>query len=139
MTDLLIASDVCINFPVLNLFSMNIESDDRSKLEYVKNLIITDITRHYTIGELSSQSKLNEFKLKQGFKALYGKPLFRYLQDERISKAISLLQTTEMEIREIAIVCGYGWAGNLTAVFRKRYKTTPTQFRRGPDTNTAMA
>jgi AraC-like DNA-binding protein len=113
---------------------MTIATNDLPKFEAVKQLISGDITKHYSIPELSAKAEINQFKLKAGFKKLYGQPLFRYLQELRIEKAIELLMNTDMDVRDIAIKCGYGWSTNFAAAFRRKFKLTPSEFRTRKDT-----
>ncbi len=98
-----------------------------SKLEYVRQLIESNLRTHYTIPTIAQAVGLNEFKLKTGFKALYGKPIFEFLQELRMDKALYYLHNTDLPINEISYQVGYGSPTNFVAAFRKRFGRKPTE------------
>lgn len=109
---------------------IRIKDADLLKFTYVKDLILRDVRVHYTLAELSARCELNEFKLKMGFKQLYGKSIYDFLQHHRMELALKLLTSTDEPIKEIARQCGYGYSTNFIAVFRKHFKIKPTHYRR---------
>lgn len=119
--------------------SIKIRKSDLVKFELVKSLILEDIMVHHTITELSHRSGLNEFKLKVGFKLLFKQPIYGFLQDHRMKQSLHLLSTSEESIQQIAIRCGYGYATNFAAVFRKKFKIKPSDYRRIQYVNTGLA
>jgi AraC-like DNA-binding protein len=109
---------------------IKISTLDREKFEWVRNHILEDLTIHHTIDYLSAKARLNTFKLKNGFKLLYGETLYDFLQNRRLSHAIQLLSHSEESIQVIAERCGYGYATNFIAAFKRKYKIRPTDFRK---------
>jgi AraC-like DNA-binding protein len=109
---------------------VKIRKTDLDKFELVKQLIQEDIKVHYTISQLSAASTLNEFKLKMGFRQLYKTSIYEFLQNERMKRGLHLLSTSEDSIQEIAKNCGYDYATNFIAVFRKKFKVKPTDYRK---------
>ena len=57
--------------------------------------------KHLEIG------KPNVFKLKNGFKQLFGYCVFGFFKEERIKKGQLLLESTDLPIKTIAGMCGY--------------------------------
>jgi AraC-like DNA-binding protein len=110
--------------------SIKITTADLAKYEQVKNLILQDITAHYTIADLSARFAVKESKLKAGFKLLYGESIYSYLKQQRLMRAIHLLSTTDDNIRQIALRCGFAHATNFIAAFHKKYKVRPSHYRR---------
>jgi len=110
--------------------SIKISTRDREKFEWVRSYILQDLTVHNTIEFLSLQSELNTFKLKMGFKILYGESIYDFLQNRRLSLGIHLLSNTEDSIQCIAETCGYGYATNFIAAFKRKYKVRPNDFRK---------
>jgi AraC-like DNA-binding protein len=110
--------------------SIKITGVDLGKYEQVKQLILEDITRHYTIAELSARSAMKESKLKTGFKLIYGESIYGFLKNQRLKRAIHLLSNSEDSIQEIAAKCGFAHATNFIAVFQKRFKIKPTHYRK---------
>lgn len=85
---------------------------------------------HYTISELARKAGINEFKLKKGFKEMYGTGLYGYLLVQRLAIAKATLEQTTQTIRQIALKAGYKSAANFSAAFKKRFGLTPLAYRR---------
>jgi len=52
------------------------------------------------------------------------------LEDIRVKKACTLLETTNYPIKRIAYETGLGSAMRLQRIFRRRFQTTPTAWRK---------
>ena len=52
-----------------------------------------------------------------------------YLNSVRMERAKGLLLTTHKQLKEIAVICGYGDAFYFTRVFHKTYGMSPSRFR----------
>jgi|GEM_PF-1337021 len=109
---------------------INIKDADLLKFTYARELILRDVRVHYTLEQLSTRCELNVFKLKAGFKQLYGKSVYDFLQHHRMELGLRLLTSTDKPIKEIASECGYGYSTNFIAVFRKHFNRKPTEYRR---------
>lgn len=110
---------------------------DLQKLETVKETILRNVRYHYTIPYLAHAAGLNEFKLKTGFKAVYGQPVFDFLSDNRMKLAIQLLETGNYSVSEIAYRCGYNHPTNFCAAFRRRFQLRPTDYKKNVDIKNA--
>ncbi len=49
-----------------------------------KEILLNDIIRPPSLKELARKSAINEFKLKKGFKELFGITVYRMLQEVRL-------------------------------------------------------
>jgi AraC-like DNA-binding protein len=103
---------------------------DVEKLNIVKSLLDQDISYPHSMGELCRKSGLNDFKLKKGFKELFGVTVFGYLHELRMEKAKELLNDNLKPIVEIAEYCGYTYVQSFSTAFRRRYGITPEKFRK---------
>lgn len=72
---------------------------------------------------------INEFKLKWGFKKVYGMSVFQYIKDMRLSKAYVLVLYTNNSILSIAKLVGFKKGNHLSREFKKRYGHNPTALR----------
>ena len=107
-----------------------IANGDQDALFVARDLILADITKHLTIKELSQLVNLNEFKLKSGFKEIFGIGPFEFLLQARMEKARELLLETDKPMKEIAALTGFEFLTNFIAAFRKYYGYTPGELRR---------
>ena len=71
----------------------------------------------------------NEFKLKRGFRQLFGMGVFHRLLFRRMAQAKMLLETTHQSIKEIAEIAGYDTVAGFIHAFRREFKVTPREWR----------
>jgi AraC-like DNA-binding protein len=100
-----------------------------------KELLLADLSCHYTIPQLARKVGLNSRTLQDCFKAIYGKSVFVYGQEVRMEHSKDLLQDPDLTIQEIAEACGYHEQSNFGAAFKKKFGVGPGEWRRG-DVNT---
>jgi AraC-like DNA-binding protein len=99
-------------------------------LHEVKDLVAKNFENPLSIMQLAKKAGINDFKLKKGFKYLFGTTVFDYLQSIRMEKAKKLLLETELTIEQIAYTIGYEFPNNFTPAFKKQFGCTPADFRR---------
>jgi AraC-like DNA-binding protein len=109
-----------INDPPLS--KSNIESLARAK-EILDNHTASPIT----IPELSRMVYLNEHKLRNGFKRLFGKPVHDYFLSRRMEQARLLLEREYLCIYEVAGMVGYSDGSSFSKAFYKRYGYRPIE------------
>jgi AraC-like DNA-binding protein len=78
--------------------------------------------------ELARLVGLNDFKLKQGFKQVYGTTVFGYVYECRMQRAQQLLQTKEMNIEEVARAVGYATRSSFAVAFRRKFGINPKSY-----------
>ena len=99
------------------------------QLVYAREYMEMHMTDPPTLSELSKEIGLNEYKLKRGFKALYGCTVFTYLSSFRLEKAQYELQHTTKTIAEISAELGYCSSQHFSNAFKKRFGVSPSQSR----------
>jgi AraC-like DNA-binding protein len=107
-------------------FIMNDEQVRKIKL--AKEIIISRFNSPPTLIELSEEINLSLKKLKQGFKEIYGKPVFQYLLDYKMNLARKLLLEGVYNVNEISLKLGYSTASHFIAAFKKRFDLTPRKY-----------
>lgn len=112
---------------------MEREPDERERLALntAREMILSDISRHYTISEIARAVQLNEFDLKTGFKKQWGMGIYETLLRARMEKAHDLLLTTNMPVKEVAYHTGYPRITSFIRSFRHFFLYTPGSLRRG--------
>jgi AraC-like DNA-binding protein len=107
--------------------NLAVKLNDMDKLYEVKRLVEQHITHQHTLRELSRQVGLNEFKLKKGFRELFGTTIFSYLLDLRMEHARQLLLQGSMTVEEVAEEVGYKYARNFMTAFKKKFDVLPVE------------
>lgn len=80
-----------------------------------------------TMMDLAQVVGLNAFKLKRGFKQLYGITVFEFLLEARMEKAKRLLRETDMTVHAVALSVGYKNISSFTVAFKKKYSVLPSE------------
>ncbi len=102
--------------------------EDIKRIRKAKQLLLAHVSEPLTIAQLSKLAGLNEFKLKNGFKDLYGAPIHTYLNEYRMQEAIRMLEKCNYTVNEIAYMLGYNKASNFISAFKRKYGMTPKKY-----------
>ncbi|MBD0831509.1 helix-turn-helix transcriptional regulator [Aestuariibaculum sediminum] len=81
------------------------------------------------LKDLAHEFGTNEFKLKKGFKELYGMTASKYLKNQRLRKAHVLIADTNKSIKTIAKMVGLKRGNHLSREFKERFGYSPTKLR----------
>ncbi|NII27258.1 helix-turn-helix transcriptional regulator [Pseudoflavitalea sp. X16] len=100
-----------------------------AKLREAWEYLLQHLDRPGTVIALSHAIGLNDFKLKKGFKQLYGITIFEFLLEARMEKARRLLQETDMTVHAVAIGVGYKNISSFTVAFKKKFGILPSEVR----------
>ncbi|XHR97079.1 helix-turn-helix transcriptional regulator [Mucilaginibacter sp. UC70_90] len=107
--------------------SLQIKTDDLEKLYHAKELLDKVYVNPPTIKKLSRLISLNEFKLKQGFKAYYGTTIYGYITRLRMETAKKMIIDDHKSIGEVAHAIGFKHQAHLTSAFKKYYGILPSE------------
>ena len=107
-------------------FIMN--DDHIMKIKLAKDIIIAEYDNPPTLVELSKKIDLSLKKLKQGFKEVYGSPVFQYLLEYKMNLSKQLLVGGDYNVNEVSMKLGYSTASHFIAAFKRRFGITPKQY-----------
>ena len=108
--------------------SISLSKDDIKSIYKAKDILDRSITQKITLSYLSKEVCLNEFKLKKGFKGLFGMPVYTYLLDKRLELAKLFLEEKKFRVSDVANLVGYGNMSHFAAAFRKKYGVNPSEY-----------
>jgi AraC-like DNA-binding protein len=104
-----------------------VKSDyDRDRLIFARDYLLEHIDMPPTIPELAKVAGINEFKLKKGFKEIFGTTIFGHLAEARLGLAREALKENKKTIAEIAFELGYSSVQHFSTAFKKRYGVAPS-------------
>lgn len=106
-----------------------VKKEEREKLFEAKEILLNNLETPPSLTELSKLIGLNSFKLKKNFKELFGVPVFKYLQNERLTKAHQLLRDGDMTIQEAAWHVGYDSLSSFSNAFAKKFGFRPSEIK----------
>jgi AraC-like DNA-binding protein len=102
---------------------------DIQRLERARRLLLERMDSPPSLSELARTVGLNEFKLKAGFRTLFGSSVFGYLRTQRMETARRLLVQRHLSVTEVAARVGYANASKFATAFRKHFGLPPSALR----------
>lgn len=97
---------------------------DTESIHFAKDYLLQHAAQPPSLTELARVAGINEFKLKQGFKALYNNTVFGYLTDYKLNQAHDLL-LSDVPIKDVADRLGYSSVQHFNSAFRKKFGMPP--------------
>ncbi|MEM6453107.1 MAG: AraC family transcriptional regulator [Cyanobacteria bacterium P01_D01_bin.105] len=106
----------------------SLKPDDVDRIHHAKAILIDSLDNPPTLGELARQVSLNDYKLKVGFRQVFGTTVFGYLHQHRMEVARQLLAAQRMNVKEVARTVGYASQSRFATAFRKRFDINPKAY-----------
>ncbi|MBU2973244.1 helix-turn-helix domain-containing protein [Zobellia sp. B3R18] len=101
----------------------------RKQLDKAKDILLENLDNPPSLSELSQAIGFNTTSLKKEFKAIFGVPVFKYLQNERLISAHKLISEKEATVQEAAWQVGYDSLSSFSNAFVKRFGYRPSQIK----------
>jgi AraC family transcriptional regulator, transcriptional activator of the genes for pyochelin and ferripyochelin receptors len=109
--------------------TVNLSPDDIERIYYAKDILITNLHHPPTLLELGRQVAINQQKLKQGFRQIFGTTVFGYLHNHRMEQAKQMLAEQKLTVAQVAHAVGYSHLSHFAAAFRKKFEVNPSAYR----------
>ena len=107
-----------------------IGDQEREKLYQARAIMADNIAAPPSLKELSKVIGLNSYKLKKNFKELFGVPVFKHLQNERLIKAHNLLRDGKKTVQEASWAVGYESVSSFSNAFIKKFGYRPSDVKK---------
>lgn len=102
---------------------------EEAPLSRVRRLIETDLSHPWRAGEVADQLAMSEPTMRRWLSGT-GQGFAKILLNTRLEHGLSLLQTTDNAISEIALDCGFKTPSHFSDAFRKRFGIRPKEIRK---------
>lgn len=102
--------------------------DDVKRLESLRRRIQFYPQDEYRACDIARELSMSESKLTRLFRSLYGISLHRYVQNQRLDKAASILVDGGVNISEAALKSGYTNMSHFSKEFQKKFGVSPKKF-----------
>lgn len=106
--------------------------NDHEAMIAVRDILMARLDNPPSMHELAREAGINEFKLKKGFREIYGDTVFGFQAKQRLEKAHKLLIQTEKSSSEIAAELGFSSPQHFSKAFKKQFGITPGNMRKNP-------
>lgn len=107
----------------------SLKKSDTEKIYEAKYIIDQKLDEPHSLLELSREIGINDFKLKKGFKEIFGTTIFGYINDLKMKRAREVLLNHQLSIAEVATLTGYRNQTHFTAAFKKKFGQLPSALR----------
>ena len=102
---------------------------EMEKLYEARDILTENMENPPSLTELSKLVGLNDFKLKRNFKELFGFPVYKFLQQERLKKAYEMLDHTDRSVQEVAWSVGYESLSSFSNAFIEKFGIRPSKIK----------
>jgi len=110
---------------------LRLSFEDIHKIREGHNIIINNLEMNFpSLKIFALQLGTNEFKLKYGFKELYGTTVFNFIKQERMRKSKMMVQYSTQSLKSIAHMTGFKSIAHFSRTFKKHYGCAPSELRR---------
>lgn len=97
-------------------------------VENVKNDLISNLKCKITIDELAVKYNVSKTTLKNCFKEVYGKPIFKWRKEYKLDYACRLIEEGKYSISEISKMVGYSSPSKFGQAFKNYVGCTPSEY-----------
>lgn len=105
-------------------------TSEQNFLKDLNSLIEKNLAQpNFTVEDLAQQLHISRVQLYRKVKAILGISISEYINSQKLAKAKSLLQDSNLNISEIAYQLGYSSPGYFSTSFKNKYGVSPKQFR----------
>lgn len=105
--------------------------DELDRLYAAKDLLIHDVKKPPSLADLAQQVGLNEHRLRQGFRQVFGTTVFGYFHRCRMQHAQHLLLNSSLTIVGVAEKVGYRNPEAFSTAFRRQFSISPKAYQLG--------
>jgi AraC family transcriptional activator of pyochelin receptor len=104
--------------------------DDVERIYKARDVLLDKMDEPPSLLALARHVGLNDFKLKSGFRQVFGTTVFGYLHDQRMERARQLLEERNLNVTEVACAVGYANPSHFAAAFRRKFGVNPGAYSR---------
>jgi AraC-like DNA-binding protein len=102
--------------------------EEQERVHRAREILVHNLENPPSLLELSRKVGLNDYKLKIGFRQIFGTTAFGYLRRERLEEARRLLEEGKMSVTEVSYSVGYSSLSHFARVFARRFGIKPGSY-----------
>jgi AraC family transcriptional regulator len=96
----------------------------------VEEYVDANLTRDISLADLARLSCMSVDHFLRSFRAARGTTPYRYVLEQRLRRAATMLQTTPAPVAAVAAKCGFRNPSHFSVKFHAHFGVSPSQFRR---------
>lgn len=106
------------------------EGVSKAKMERICEVLEQSISKNISISEYAEQCEMSEVHFIRTFKQSYGITPNQFIINKRLEKAMHLLESTNLPIKDIAVSTGFANSYYFSRTFRMKTTITPSEYRK---------
>ena len=99
------------------------------KISQAISLIHTNPNAGWTVNDLAREIGMSRSRFAHRFKELMGSGPMAYLSEWRLQKSLQLLESSNLNVQQVALETGYKSAAAFTRAFSGQFGYSPTEYR----------
>jgi AraC-like DNA-binding protein len=103
-------------------------TDRPARLIRMEQFALSHVTRPLSVAQIAAAGSMSESTAERLFRQHHGRPVGRWLTEQRMTMAQDLLRTTNSTIAEVAAAVGMPDQGYFSRVFRRRFGLPPSHY-----------
>lgn len=121
---------------ILALLERKIEKESKpkgfyaDKISFVLQKMNKEYDKNFSLEEFAEMCNISRFHFLRIFKSLVGCTPIEYRNEIRLDHAKELLMDTDLSIEEISEKVGYSTSSYFCDAFKKKYKKSPSRYRK---------
>lgn len=108
-----------------------LKPDDIDRIYQAHQILIQNLHHPPSLLDLARQVGLNDYKLKQGFRQVFGTTAFGCLHQYRMEQARHLLEIQKVQVAIAAHAVGYSSLSSFHRAYKKYFGLNPGIYRKG--------
>jgi AraC-like DNA-binding protein len=104
----------------------SIPKAEKDKFYDLKEYLERSYNEDHSLKSLAKAYGVNEFKLKKGFKDLFGQTVFGYIHSLKMKQARMLIEDHKLNVAQVASRTGYKNANHFSTAFKKQFGLSPS-------------
>jgi AraC-like DNA-binding protein len=110
------------------LLHPKLQADDIERIYQARDILRDRFKNPPSLINLAHQVGLNDYKLKIGFRHVFGTTTFGYLHSYRMEQASQLLRERHLSVTAVAKAVGYASRSSFVKAFQKKFGVSPSRY-----------
>ena len=106
-----------------------LQASDVERIHHAGEILLSNLETPPSLIELAHLVGLNDYKLKIGFRQVFGTTVFGYLYQYRMQRARALLVAGERSVSAVAELVGYTNLSAFSTAFKRKFGISPTAYK----------
>jgi len=95
------------------------------RLVIARAFMLDNITQPLSIDQIAAEACLNKFHFLANFKSVYNTTPHRWFIEQKLQKALSLLQSGDYTVEEVCWLLGFQSPSTFSNLFKRRWQVPP--------------